>query len=87
MTTPGGDGPDFPYRKIAAELRRRIAAGDITGQLPGVHALADEFGVSHMTVRKALDVLKDEGLIHAVRSLGTFVTDQPGQPGQSPAAP
>lgn len=73
MTIPSGP-EDFPYRKIAAELRRRIEAGEIESQLPGVHALADEFDVSHMTVRKALDVLKDDGLIHAVKSLGTFVT-------------
>lgn len=71
---------DFPYRRIAAELRRRIQAGELAGQLPGVHALADEFGVSHMTVGKALKVLKDDGTVHAVRSLGTFTGPAAPQP-------
>lgn len=63
----------WPYRVVADDLRAKIAAGKITGKLPSREKLAEEYGVTHMTVARALDVLKDEGLIYGVRGLGVFV--------------
>ena len=65
------------YRQIANSLRDRIqrrewAAGD---RLPGEETLAVQFGVSKLTMRQALGVLLNEGLIRREHGKGTFVTD------------
>jgi DNA-binding GntR family transcriptional regulator len=65
--------PKFPYRRIADDLRAKIQSGQLTGQLPTRAALAEEYGVADMTVGRALDILKDEGLIVGVAGLGVFV--------------
>ena len=44
-------------------------------RFPTDTALADRFGVSKMTVRKALDDLVEAGLLYRQRGSGTFVTD------------
>jgi DNA-binding GntR family transcriptional regulator len=36
--------------------------------LPSRQALAEEYGYTHMTVARALNILKDEGLIYDMRS-------------------
>jgi len=63
----------WPYRVVADDLRAKIKAGKITGKLPPRTALAEQYGVTHMTVARALDILKDEGLIYGVAGLGVFV--------------
>lgn len=67
------------YQSISNELRRRIDESEIaTGErLPAQHALAEEFGVTVMTLRQALADLEAEGLIHAVKGTGTFVSEPP----------
>jgi DNA-binding GntR family transcriptional regulator len=64
-----------PSRQIAASLRDRIERGVYPpgSQLPAILALADEYGVSANTVRKALGILRDEGLTESVAGYGTFV--------------
>lgn len=64
----------WPYERVLTGLRRKIESGEITGQLPSRLRLADEYGVSHMTVQRAIDTLKDEGLVYSVPGLGVFVT-------------
>jgi GntR family transcriptional regulator len=65
--------PKFPYRRVADDLRDKIMSGELTGQLPPRAKLAQEYGVADMTVGRALDVLKDEGLIYGIAGLGVFV--------------
>jgi GntR family transcriptional regulator len=65
--------PKFPYRRVADDLRRRIESGELTEQLPTRAELAEEYGVSDMTVGRGLDVLREEGLIFGVAGLGVFV--------------
>jgi GntR family transcriptional regulator len=67
------DLPVPAYAQLAGILRRRIEAGDITGKLPSEKTLAQEFGLAQNTVRRALDVLREEGLITSVQGLGSFV--------------
>lgn len=51
------------YRQVAAELRRRIAAGVYgTGELPPASDLAIEFGIGVRTVQRALTELDRDGL-------------------------
>lgn len=64
-----------PYQQLAAILRGRIADGAIAGRLPSEKALAQEYGVAIGTVRKAMAVLRDEGLIYTARGWGSFVSD------------
>lgn len=63
----------WPYERVLNDLRRRIESGEITGQLPTRLAIANEYDVSHMTVQRAIDQLKEDGLVHSVAGLGVFV--------------
>jgi len=53
------------YRRVASVLRRRITSGEWQpgDRLPALDALVEEFRVGRVTVRHALDLLADEGLI------------------------
>jgi DNA-binding GntR family transcriptional regulator len=62
------DRPPAPYLQLAALIRKRGP-----GKLPSILKLAEEYEVSVPTVRKALDVLKAEGVVEAVAGLGTFI--------------
>ncbi len=60
------------------EVRERILSEVTAGLLPQAmipteRQLAERFGVSRMTVRQALNGLREEGVLHSVRGLGTFV--------------
>jgi GntR family transcriptional regulator len=67
------------YRAIAEELRRRVESGEYGagGLLPSESELSSVHGVSRVTVRKALDLLRDEGLIDARQGFGWFVVGSP----------
>jgi GntR family transcriptional regulator len=74
MSIDPGGAP--PYVQVAALLRERIAAGGITGRLPSERYLAGEYGVALGTMRKALALLRDEGLIETARGWGSWVAGQ-----------
>ena len=67
------------YQSISNDLRRRISDGEIAPgeRLTAQHALAQEYGVTVMTLRQALADLETEGLVHAVKGSGTFVSEPP----------
>lgn len=67
------DDPRPAYVQLADILRARIASGAITSRLPSERDLQQEFGSAPMTIRKAVRLLKDEGLVHTVTGRGTFV--------------
>lgn len=62
------------YHQIYLVLREQIAEGRFAPDqpLPGELELADNFGVSRVTMRTALDRLAEEGLIVRQRGRGTF---------------
>ena len=64
--------------QAAGQLRLKIENGDwLPGsQIPVIEHLQQEFGLSRATIRQALDLLEDEGLIARHRGRGTFVSAQ-----------
>ncbi|WP_369390431.1 GntR family transcriptional regulator [Streptomyces sp. CG1] len=75
-----------PYQHAADELRREILQGRIKPgeQLPAIRELQERFGVANMTMRSALNLLRDEGLIYTIHGRGSFVADHDGS-GESSA--
>ena len=67
-------GPERPSEIVAADLRRRIAAGEWRRDeaLPTTVALAEHYGVSQATVTRVLRALAAEGLVRTVPRWGTF---------------
>jgi GntR family transcriptional regulator len=60
---------------IADDLRRQITSGDLVAGavLPSEADLAGSYGVSRVTVRKALERLRKEGLVGSRQGFGWFV--------------
>ncbi|WUJ72541.1 GntR family transcriptional regulator [Kribbella soli] len=67
------------YEVIAAELRRRIRAGELKpgDRVPSTRALVRDFGVAMATATKALQALQAERLVHASPGVGTVVGPPP----------
>ncbi len=63
------------YHQIAQVLRERIRSGSIGPgeRLDNQRRLAEDFGVTLMTLRQALEVLERDSLITRRHGLGTFV--------------
>jgi GntR family transcriptional regulator len=61
------------YEQLAGILRDKIQAGQLTGRIPSIISLAQEYEVSHNTAYRALGILRDEGLIVAGRGRGYYV--------------
>jgi DNA-binding GntR family transcriptional regulator len=73
------EGPVPPYRQIAAQLRAQIADGSIPvgRRIPSLVELEQTYGVARDTLRKAVQVLKNEGLVETVSGMGVFVIAVP----------
>lgn len=69
------------YRQLQRALReaiqKKVLAPD--DALPAERDMADEFNISRITVRKALDGLVSEGLLTRRQGAGTFVATQIGR--------
>lgn len=63
------------YQDIAADIREKIIAGVYeTGELlPKQKELAEQYQTSRMTIQKAMELLKYEGLIQSIPGSGTYV--------------
>ncbi len=67
------------YQQIAQVLRERIAAVGAGHVLPSESDLSAEFGVSRVTVRRALETLRDERLVESRQGFGWFAATAPVQ--------
>ena len=65
------------YREIADTLRHRVHASPAGSLLPSEAELSVEFGASRVTIRRALDLLRDDGLVAARQGFGWFVAAEP----------
>lgn len=66
-------------QQIVRQLRARILAGELAAdaELPSIRALARQLRVSVITVSRAYELLVREGLVHARRGRGFFVSTVP----------
>jgi len=66
---------DLLYKRAETEMRRRISSGDwpVGTRLGNEFQLADEFGVSQGTMRRALMTLEGDGLLARKPGRGTIV--------------
>ncbi|MEV4505132.1 GntR family transcriptional regulator [Streptomyces klenkii] len=84
-----------PYLRIAAELRKRIADGELApgDRVPSTRQIAQEWNVALATATKVLTALRQEGLVRARPRVGTVVAGPEGhdrpepQPAAAAAAP
>lgn len=74
---PLEEGDPAPkYMQVQRVLRDAVAkrALQVDDAIPAERELAEEFGVSRITIRKAIGGLVDEGLLHRRQGAGTFVS-------------
>lgn len=74
-------GAEYSYVQVADDVHRRITEGEITRKLPSERSFAEEYGVAYTTVRHAMALLRERGIIITVHGRGTFVT--PPEPGRA----
>lgn len=81
VSMPTGNSPI--YIQMATTLRAQIVGGQIkTGEaLPSERDLCAIMGASRVTVRKAIELLIEEGLLSRRQGSGTFVTPRIQAPG------
>ncbi len=67
------------YHQLCILLRQQILDGDFQpdGMLPSEFTLSERFGVSRVTVRRALLILEQDGLVERRRGVGTFALQAP----------
>ena len=67
------------YQVIAQALRAQVVAGDyVAGRLlPSEAELSLTFDASRVTIRRALETLRDDGLVDARQGFGWFVASEP----------
>lgn len=67
------------YAQLAAILRARIERGELQqlDRIPPESSLVQEYGVSRDTARKAIETLRNEGVVFTVPHRGTYVGPRP----------
>jgi GntR family transcriptional regulator len=77
---PEWDAAEFVYVQLADKLAARIAAGEfpLGSRLPSEAALAEHYGVAKMTVRRAMEILRERGMVRTLHGRGSVVVGQPG---------
>ena len=63
------------YRKISEDIRALVLAGEYAPEdmIPSENELAARYQTSRLTVRRALQILENDGLITPLRGMGYFV--------------
>jgi GntR family transcriptional regulator len=66
---------EIRYREIAADLRQRVESGEFTagGLLPSEADLTRSYDASRVTIRRALESLREAGLVDSRQGFGWFV--------------
>jgi DNA-binding GntR family transcriptional regulator len=66
---------EYVYVQVADDLAAQIASGKLPvgSRLPSEQELASEYGTAKMTIRRALEVLRQRGLIRTLHGRGSVV--------------
>lgn len=65
---------DLAYHRVYSELTKQIKAGQYKDfRLPDERSLSDQFGVSRSTIKRALGILVNRGIVFQKQGSGTFV--------------
>ena len=66
------------YQQLAETIKEQIASGKLkeNDKLMAEKELCESYDVSRITVRKALELLADEGLIIRKQGIGTFIASR-----------
>jgi GntR family transcriptional regulator len=70
--------PEPVYLQLAAILRGQIERAELVPRqpLPSESYLTGHYGVSRGTARRAVQVLRDEGLVVTIAQRGTYVSER-----------
>jgi GntR family transcriptional regulator len=69
------EGPTPLYVQVADAIEARIASGELQPNrpIPSENQLVQQYGVARGTARKAIELLRDRGLVMTVTGRGTYV--------------
>ncbi|MFG1946943.1 GntR family transcriptional regulator [Nonomuraea sp. NPDC048826] len=72
------DGAKLVWQQVAEDIEAGIASGvpSAGAKMPTELEMADQYGVSRVTVRRAVKDLAERGLLVVVHGRGTFVAQQ-----------
>lgn len=75
LEAAGGRDADLAYRRVADDITAHIRSGELKpgARLRSERDLAEHYGVAYGTVRRAMEVLRERGLIETIHGRGTFV--------------
>jgi GntR family transcriptional regulator len=75
LAAQGGRDEDLAYVAVADDIAERIASGELAPgtRLRSERDLAEIYGRAYGTIRKAMALLRERGLIRTVHGRGTFV--------------
>jgi len=78
LAAPDGQDEQLAYRRVADDIAARIASGELTPgtRLRAERELAEHYGVSFGTVRRAMKVLREQGLVITQWGRGNYVGGQ-----------
>ena len=70
------------YEQLAQIIRERIKAGDLEERhvVPSESSLQQEHGIARGSVRRAMEVLREEGWVVTIQGRGTFVAPKVAWP-------
>ena len=76
LEAAGGRDADLAYMRVASDIATRIASGELNpgARLRAERDLAEYYEVSYGTIRRAMEVLRERGLITTIHGRGTFVS-------------
>ena len=63
------------YQEIMEHLRKEIQLKLPNSMILSERELEKKYNASRMTIRKAINLLEEEGLLYRVKNVGTFVSD------------
>ncbi|MGW4963169.1 GntR family transcriptional regulator [Nonomuraea sp. NPDC004186] len=72
------------YEQLARIIRERIKASDLKERqvVPSESSLQQEHGIARGSVRRAMELLREEGWVVTIQGRGTFVAPKESWPEQ-----